>query len=379
MDQLRLPLPHSSAPDYPFAVKIATGKVCAVTGGNWAEHLNQDPQDYVVLPDQPWIDGYCVEKGEIRQFIAMPLGEGYTVEEQITGAAEHGGIQIIAYPMKAERYEAILAEYRARYRGVLRSSSVFDADFAVPSPSGVYQSASMGLAPGGRMRQEIYDDPYGLDAWDQRHASRCFVTIANSGQWMAMTGEKPPTTPADGEAVRRAPGCRGSTTTTGTSTALAGAEKFADLSSVAEIGAKKGEMPLPENESPTETRVVRLAPARPAARPRARSELNGVSRKGGEDGSLTSLRIIVFRQKIRRLRAGLPYHHKQKQADRQRHRHLGLARHQRTQHSATRAQPDQPQERHLREIPPRGPFGLIHGPPARPATARYRPTTRPCR
>lgn len=83
--------PHSSAPDYPFAVKIATGKVCAVTGDNWTEHLNQDPQDYVVLPDQPWIDGYCVEKGQIRQFIAMPLGEGYTVEEQITGAAEHGG------------------------------------------------------------------------------------------------------------------------------------------------------------------------------------------------------------------------------------------------------------------------------------------------
>ena len=41
----------------------------------------------------------------------------------------------------------------------------------------------MGLAPGGRMKQEIYDDPYGLDAWDQRHYSRCFVTIANSIAW----------------------------------------------------------------------------------------------------------------------------------------------------------------------------------------------------
>ena len=41
----------------------------------------------------------------------------------------------------------------------------------------------MGLAPGGRIKQEIYDDPYGLDAWDQRHYSRCFVTIANSVAW----------------------------------------------------------------------------------------------------------------------------------------------------------------------------------------------------
>ena len=25
------------------------------------------------------------------------------------------------------------------------------------------------------MKQDIYDDPHGLDAWDQRHSSRCFV------------------------------------------------------------------------------------------------------------------------------------------------------------------------------------------------------------
>ena len=43
------------------------------------------------------------------------------------------------------------------------------------------------------MRQEIYDDPFGLDAWDQRHCSRCFITIANSAVWTAVTGERPPT------------------------------------------------------------------------------------------------------------------------------------------------------------------------------------------
>ena len=30
----------------------------------------------------------------------MPLGEGDTAEEQITGEVEHGGIQIMVYPMK---------------------------------------------------------------------------------------------------------------------------------------------------------------------------------------------------------------------------------------------------------------------------------------
>ena len=103
---------------YPFAVKIAAGKINAVTGDEWSNGLVKDPQDYLVVPDQPWLDGFCVQKGLIRQFVAMPLGQGYTAEEQLSGAAEHGGIQIIVYPMKRDRYEEILK----------LSSRAFDAD-----------------------------------------------------------------------------------------------------------------------------------------------------------------------------------------------------------------------------------------------------------
>jgi hypothetical protein len=35
----------------------------------------------------------------------MQLGAGYTVEEQITGQAERGGLQIQVYPMRPEIYE----------------------------------------------------------------------------------------------------------------------------------------------------------------------------------------------------------------------------------------------------------------------------------
>ena len=90
---------------YPFAVKVATGKQCAVSGEPWREGLCREPQDYLVAPDQPWIDGFVVEKGLIRQFVAMPLGSGYSAEEQITGAAEHGGLQISVHPMKREVFE----------------------------------------------------------------------------------------------------------------------------------------------------------------------------------------------------------------------------------------------------------------------------------
>ena len=86
---------------YPFAIKIATGKSNAVSGKPWAEKLRRRPQDYVVAPEQPWLDGYCVEKGVIRQFVAMPLGAGYTAEEQLTGEAEHGGAPDHGLPHEA--------------------------------------------------------------------------------------------------------------------------------------------------------------------------------------------------------------------------------------------------------------------------------------
>ena len=223
---------------YPFAVKIATGKICAVTGDAWVDHLNRDPQDYVVVPEQPWLDGYCVEKGVIRQFVAMSLGEGYSVEEQLTGATLHGGLQIVAYPMKRERYEALHA---------LREAS-FEYRWAAPAMVAESAPQAMGLAPGGRMKQEVYDDPHGLDAWDQRHGSRCFVTIVNSKQWMAITGECPPTEPLTAKHYTEM-GLPWFDYYGGDIEAVAGAPTLNGLASVAQMGDEKGETPLPENET----------------------------------------------------------------------------------------------------------------------------------
>jgi hypothetical protein len=224
---------------YPFAVKVATGKINAVSGEPWTPQLNRDPQDYIVLPDQPWLDGYCVEKGVIRQFVAMPLGDGYSVEEQLTGEAEWGGFQIIVYPMKADRYE----EHGLSRHLFAESISCFSPD--------------MGLAPGGRMKQEVYDDPYGLDAWDQRHSSRCFVTIANSITWRAITGERPPVQPPTAADYAEA-GLPWFDYYDADAKALEGSGKLAKAKSVAEMAASKGEEALPENASVEIERIVRL-------------------------------------------------------------------------------------------------------------------------
>ena len=233
---------------YPCAVKIAAGKACAVSGEPWSDRLDADLRNYLTVPDQPWLDGYCVGKGIIRQFVAMPLGEGYTAEEQLTGAAKHGGLQVSVCPMKREVYEKFFGDL-----------------FVVREDHEVcYQSAppahDMGLAPGGRMRQDIYDDDYGLDAWDEGHASRCFVTIANSVQWLAITGERPPTNPPTARQYIDA-GLPWFDYYDGDRTAISGSESLAALKSVAETGLEKHESPLPENDPLDVAEVVRLTPA----------------------------------------------------------------------------------------------------------------------
>ena len=235
---------------YPMAIKVATGKINAVTGDAWSDGLHSDRQDYLVVPTQPWLDGYCVEKGFVRQFVAMPLGAGYTAEEQISGEAEFGGIQVIAYPMKAEAWERQKDDMRmGRY--------MFSVDDPGMLPPCAPASLEMGLAPGGRMRQEIYDDPYGLDVWDTEHGSRCFVHIANSLAWRSITGKHPPQTPATAKAYSQH-GLPWFEYYREDASVLDGSDVLAGLKSVVEIGAEKGDVPLPENESATPERVVHI-------------------------------------------------------------------------------------------------------------------------
>lgn len=174
--------------EYPFALKIATGKINCVNGENWDLKMRRESQaraqNYVVVPDQPWLDGYAVEKGVVRQFVAMPLGKGFSAEEQITGEAKWGGIQIVAIPLKKSKYEQIKKQ---RIR-------MFAQALSVPASCHA-ESSSMGLAPGGRMHQQIFEDKFDLSDWETSAAERCFVSILNSEQWQAVTGEKSPTKP----------------------------------------------------------------------------------------------------------------------------------------------------------------------------------------
>lgn len=232
--------------EYPCAIKIAAGKINAVSGAAWSNELVDDPQDYVVTPRQPWLDGFSVSEEHVRQFVAMPLGEGFTAEEQITGKAEHGGLQIIAYPMKAEFYAE---HFERRDMRIVK-----ELDYLNEPVFCRRASSDMGLAPGGLMRQKIYEDDYGIDAWDMENGYRCFVHLVNSEQYRAVTGHKPPHKPFTAKAYTNAGLPWFDYYSDGK--ALPGSDILSGLTSVAAKLIQKGQSPMSDND-PVQPKVVR--------------------------------------------------------------------------------------------------------------------------
>ncbi|WP_432177038.1 hypothetical protein [Streptomyces sp. Tue6028] len=206
----------------PAALQVGVGKVCAISGKKWSSRLTRKPQNYVVLPRQPWLDGINSGKGTVRQFVAVPLGLGATVEGQVTGEEVWGGVQLQSFPLN----DAELAAWREEERRRAQERS-----FMPPPPGGAYGAAypmaapaapgaapapaaapagrarsapAMGLGVGGSMRQEVYRDDRPLKAWAEEPAGRVFVHLVTPPEWRRITGEAAPPSPVDRAAYTRA-------------------------------------------------------------------------------------------------------------------------------------------------------------------------------
>jgi hypothetical protein len=95
-----------------FAVKIFVGGINAISGEPRNENTStllrrkallsegRSIQDYVVAPKQYWLDGIAQQDGKVRQFVAVPFGDGYSVEAQLTGHDFVGGIQFEVVPAR---------------------------------------------------------------------------------------------------------------------------------------------------------------------------------------------------------------------------------------------------------------------------------------
>ena len=209
----------------PAALQVGVGKVCAVSGKPWSSRLTRDPQNYVVLPRQPWLDGINSGKGSVRQFVAVPLGLGATVEGQVTGEEVWGGVQLQSFPLNVTELAAWReAERRAEERRRETASAGYGAAYPMAAPAApgappafgaapqggsapraaARKPAAMGLGVGGSMRQEIYRDDRRLTAWAETPAGRVFVHLVTPPEWRRITGEAPPPSPVDRAAYTRA-------------------------------------------------------------------------------------------------------------------------------------------------------------------------------
>jgi hypothetical protein len=167
----------------PNAIKVAVGRINAVSGEPWDEQLRKEPQDYLVCPDQPWLDGINAGDGTVRQFVSMPLGLKYSVEYQVSGSETFGGIQITVFEPKPGYFPDDPPPESKTQPRVMRSA---------PKAS---KATGMGIAASGNIKQKIYPDKYGIDTWDQDNPRSVFVHIVNSEQYLDLTGLSPPPTP----------------------------------------------------------------------------------------------------------------------------------------------------------------------------------------
>ena len=227
----------------PAALQVGVGKVCAVSGQPWSDRLSQDPQNYVVLPRQPWLDGVNSGRGTIRQFVAVPREPGAVADpgaadEQAWGEEVWGGVRLQVFELRQELLDAWLAARApgaavpghggwGSLPGRAGGSSPFHpesgeygaqpasgytplpAPGAGPGPAPPSRAGTgplspareaapvtaIGLGAGGRMRQALYRDERPPGDWREQPSGRVFVHLATIPQWRDITGEPAPASP----------------------------------------------------------------------------------------------------------------------------------------------------------------------------------------
>jgi hypothetical protein len=221
---------------HPFALKVGVGRVDAVSGQAFVPgRLGADPQDYVVIPDQPWLDGINAGDGFVRQFVAVPLGDGVTVDGQLAGEGEQGGLTLSLFAPRPGRFPEQEPPRPAFGMEVM----------ACAAPA-------LGLAAGGRIRQDVAADEHGLDTWQPEPAATVEVDLVDALAFEALTGLRAPSLVLDAATYTELGGPWFDLIDP-TAEDLRAAERLAGVRSLADLEGRRDEpLPIPEEQ------VVRL-------------------------------------------------------------------------------------------------------------------------
>ncbi|MEO9329137.1 hypothetical protein [Gordonia aurantiaca] len=241
-----------SPSDLPFLVRISVGGINAVTGDDFTEQIDFLGEDYFEVPEQPWLDGFRVDARTVRQFVAMPLGRGYTAAEQLTGS-DDGAIRIEVTPLRASVWEERVA---ARSHAISAGAPVAAMPDGLPCDGAT--GTGMGLGAGGTITQSIATPLEPRDHWETDATARATLRIINSADWEALAGTRPHHAPPTIAEYRQ----HGYPWFEWYDDSLArqGDSKLSTLRSVQVIGTEKGESPLPDNPSFTPPEPIVVGP-----------------------------------------------------------------------------------------------------------------------
>lgn len=260
----------------PFAIKVFVGGINAISGlpakedgsikglRNVLKEQTDILQDYVVVPKQPWLDGIATGDGHVKQFVAMPMGDGYSVEAQLTGQEVVGGLQFDItpgiqrevrqsqpkfippppgwMPIQAKtltgktihlevnpnesvqvtkcriwEVEGIPADQqRLIFGGMRLEDNRTLAHYNLPREAVLhlvlrlrgggdrYARPTMGVAAGGKIKQVIERDTSKVDDWRKNSTISFNVQLLNATTFEAVTGKQAPPTPVSAESYKKA-------------------------------------------------------------------------------------------------------------------------------------------------------------------------------
>ncbi|QSZ31442.1 hypothetical protein DSL72_001007 [Monilinia vaccinii-corymbosi] len=258
---------------HPFAVKIYVGGVNAVSGEPAAESLatnlrrkatldkGKSIQDYVVTGPrgQLWLDGIAKLDGKVMQFVATSVGNGYSIEAQITGEDRVCGVQMEIIPsviksidghicvktltgkvmwfafnnhmtvevlkMKLEQIEGQpVSEQRLVFAGKQLNDDRKLSEYGVKAGSTIHlvlklrgggarpdpkvsesnvRNPEMAIAAGGLIKQTIIKDFVPSADWDQDNTLMLNIQMLNADVFQRVVGINAPPTPISADTYAR--------------------------------------------------------------------------------------------------------------------------------------------------------------------------------